>query len=519
MDIKIIPRGESEPQEGKNTAYLAVDYWNDYSFVTMFYLSTHDERGKYHSIGHVKIGFQGQTENESTYSTLKAVFQQLPEDYFSLGDLDYYQNLFKVLSPEARGTILVGLRDVVHAPEIFEIAKSQRVFNVSLMRTNSLSSINGQFKRVLEGKPRLTDFKFMYKRPQGKSLAGIQLEFEVKADSKPSTNIHTLIGRNGIGKTKILNDMTDAITNKDNSLGKFCKNSRRTRNNYMPIGEDFFSRLVSVSFSAFDPFIPPPEQTNPALGTCYYYVGLNRIDQEEVDIETPRQTQIRDRLNEEFCSTLKLCFSENGRKERWIKAVELLGSDENFRAMQLEELANDVSGKLSDNSYHKIKLMSSGHAVVLLTITKLVALVEEKTLVLIDEPESHLHPPLLSAFIRALSELLHDRNGVAIIATHSPVVLQEIPMSCVWKLTRSRAAMAKSRPDIQTFGENVGTLTREVFGLEVRKSGFYSLLEKSVAKGGTFEDISRGYGDQLGYEAQAILRAMIHDRDQNEDQT
>jgi predicted ATP-dependent endonuclease of OLD family len=69
--------------------------------------------------------------------------------------------------------------------------------------------------------------------------------------------------------------------------------------------------------------------------------------------------------------------------------------------------------------------MSSGHAIVLLTITRLVATVEEKTLVLLDEPESHLHPPLLSAFIRALSDLLYDRNGVAIIATHSPVVLQE----------------------------------------------------------------------------------------------
>ncbi len=43
-----------------------------------------------------------------------------------------------------------------------------------------------------------------------------------------------------------------------------------------------------------------------------------------------------------------------------------------------------------------IKRMSSGHAIVLLTVTKLVARVEEKTLVLIDEPESHLHPPLLS---------------------------------------------------------------------------------------------------------------------------
>lgn len=64
--------------------------------------------------------------------------------------------------------------------------------------------------------------------------------------------------------------------------------------------------------------------------------------------------------------------------------------------------------------------LSSGHKVILLTIAKLVELVEEKTLVLLDEPEEHLHPPLVSAFIRTLSDLLIYRNGVGIVATHSP---------------------------------------------------------------------------------------------------
>jgi hypothetical protein len=38
-------------------------------------------------------------------------------------------------------------------------------------------------------------------------------------------------------------------------------------------------------------------------------------------------------------------------------------------------------------------------------------------------------PPLLAAMMRALSDLLVDRNGVAVVATHSPVVLQEVPAS------------------------------------------------------------------------------------------
>ncbi|BBX60504.1 hypothetical protein TM48_04614 [Mycobacterium shottsii] len=75
--------------------------------------------------------------------------------------------------------------------------------------------------------------------------------------------------------------------------------------------------------------------------------------------------------------------------------------------------------------------LSSGHKIALLIVTQLGETVEETTLVLIDEVESHLlHPPLLSAFINALSELLEDRNGVAIIATHSPVIAQEVSSNC-----------------------------------------------------------------------------------------
>jgi len=106
--------------------------------------------------------------------------------------------------------------------------------------------------------------------------------------------------------------------------------------------------------------------------------------------------------------------------------------------MNLCELNNiKDQQEFSQRAEALFKRMSSGHAIVLLTVTKLVETVEEKTLVLLDEPESHLHPPLLSAFTRALSDLLVNRNGVAIIATHSPVVLQEVPKSCVSILRRT----------------------------------------------------------------------------------
>ena len=133
---------------------------------------------------------------------------------------------------------------------------------------------------------------------------------------------------------------------------------------------------------------------------------------------------------------------------------------------------------------------------------------------MLDEPEGHLHPPLLSAFIRSLADLLIRRNGVAIIATHSPVVLQEVPRSCVWKLRRNGVIVNAERPDIETFGENVGILTREIFGLEVMNSGFHKLLKDAAElENLTYEEILARFDGQLGAEARAIVRARVSNRD------
>lgn len=144
---------------------------------------------------------------------------------------------------------------------------------------------------------------------------------------------------------------------------------------------------------------------------------------------------------------------------------------------------------------------------------RLIETVEERTLVLLDEPEGHLHPPLLSAFVRALSDLMMDRNGVAIIATHSPVVLQEVPSNCVSVISRSGHAVKVHRPSIETFGENVGILTREVFGLEVADSGFYNLLNDVAKRSKDYETAFDEFGGRLGAEARAILRGIFAERE------
>jgi len=488
-----------------NTAFLLANNWDDYSFKTLFYLLVVDEKGIEHKIGNVKIGYSGQEGYSWVKNKIPEKFKKLDNSFFSLGqEPEYYQNI-KNLSPKLSEYILTSLNDIAYNDDLLKSVEEELVFKNSLLRFVSLSAVHNQYKRIILGETPLTEFNFLYHKQKSKNNAEVKLHFHVTPNSKPSTNIHILIGRNGVGKTTLLNNMVSSIMKKEN-VGEFYDKAD-SYYSPSPIKEDFFTSIVSISFSAFDPFIPPPNQPKRSEGICYFYIGLK----EQNNKETVQLKSLSELCND-FIGSLGVCLSLENKKARWLNAITKLESDMNFAEMGLAELA-DIKENHHQLAKSIFKRMSSGHAVVLLSITKLIETVEEKTLVLIDEPESHLHPPLLSAFTRALSDLLINRNAVAIVATHSPVVLQEVPKSCVWKLRRSGTVMNAERPEIETFGENVGILTREIFGLEVSKSGFCELLKNSVAEGKSYEEIFNSYDGQLGREGQAILRVLIANRD------
>jgi len=488
--------------------------WDDYSFKTSFGVTFCDFQGKEVDLGTVKVGYVDQPHGW-TKEALAETFDRLPEEWFSLGqDVDYYKTAYGELNIEDRFQILSALRDVVVHESSFVVAQQQRVFKDSLTRSVGLSTIHGQFRRVLNGDVELTNFLFTYAQEADERHAPVKLTFAVEAASKPPTNVHVLIGRNGVGKTTLLNNMVGTLLNvirPDLPACRFYSGDQFLAKE--PLPKDYFSSVISVSFSAFDPFVPPADRpADRALGPAYFYVGMKkaRADQGNEIRQAPKTDT---ELVNDFAASFKSCISQPAKRARWLAAIKRLESDFNFAEMDLGRLLELNESVAVEKAHAMASRMSSGHSIVLLTITMLVDAVEEKTLVLLDEPESHLHPPLLSAFTRALSDLLYARNGVAIVATHSPVVLQEVPRSCVWKLSRTRTQGRADRPERETFGENVGILTRETFGLEVSKSGFHEMMLKAVEAGGTFESISAEYQDQLGAEARAILLSQIAARE------
>ncbi|EKZ9001013.1 AAA family ATPase [Vibrio fluvialis] len=492
-----------------NTAYLKENSWDDFGFKTLFSLIIFDNEGERHDIGNVKIGCKNQ-KSGLVSELISEQFNSLDHNFFSLGQDDKYYSNIQSLQPKLRYNLLESLRDIVDNEEVFNIAIEEDVFKTSLLRDVSLTSISGQFKRILQGGAIRTEYHFKYQINQERKRAGLSLEFHVDPESNPPTNVHVLIGRNGVGKTHLLNNMVKALVADDESektVGFFSIPNNEDGISYSSeIGEGLFSGVVSVAFSAFDPFEPYPEKKDKSQGIRYSYVGLKRSTNRGGERGTPMS---RDMLTNEFVKSIVSSINK-GRFDRWLDAIKSLESDSLFRDLALSKEFLEYEGdKLETFAKNTFNRMSSGHAIVLLTISKLVEKVEEKTLVLLDEPEAHLHPPLLSAFVRALSDLLYDRNGVAIVATHSPVILQEVPRLCVYRMSRSGVKATNERPQIETFGENVGVLTREIFGLEVSDSGYHKLLKRELIENKSYKKILNSFDGQLGSEAKGVLRSLI----------
>lgn len=518
MKFKVIDNESRFPSEGSESdiAYLWSDNWNDYwEFQTLYALKYFDENGKMHDLGGVKIG-QFDWQKDQSRPQIPDQFESLDGRFFSLGqDANYYEKL-RDISSDLAHAILSALNDIAADKALFLKAKNERVMGVSLMRSVNERTISGQFSRIIKGGARLTSYAFNYLGPAqlNNTFEPVELKFLVEPFSKPPTNIQIIIGRNGVGKSYFLNAMSRALVYPDESAQKNGKFS--DPNDWLEEGFDNpFSNIVSLTFSAFDDFPIIQRNRNALKGIQYANVGLRKLvksKNEDGSIEWITVTQEPNDLATAFIDSAKVC-AFGDRSERWQRALRTLESDPIFEEAEVAGLSEIKGIHFSREAGRLFRRLSSGHKIVLLTITKLVEEVEERTLVLMDEPEAHLHPPLLSALVRALSDLLIDRNGVAIVATHSPVILQEVPCSCVWKLWRHGGGARAERPKMETFAENAGHLTHEVFGLEVTRSGFYKMLADAIEPDDNFDDVIAKFDHKVGSEGRALINSLIALRD------
>ncbi|MFS9048902.1 AAA family ATPase [Streptococcus sanguinis] len=497
--------------------------WNDkFRYKTLYDVKFYKNKEVEH-LGQVKFGYSGIGDvGEGDYRTIvnNGWYEELDQQSFSLGQSpEYYQNVYS-LGNDVSSEYFRKIKDVAFNLDIFHRYRNENIMIHSLLREVSASTVINQFNRISHGGVEITpyNFFFTYKKSEQEGLDETgKIAFEVKPNEKPQTNSHVLIGRNGVGKSYILDRMIRSVIIDDHKEDyEFYQFQNESGENNIP-----FSGVTLVSFSVFDDFINY-KQLNKNSDILFNYVGVKSYNE-----ETGIITKTLDDLSSDFYVSLCTIKAKN-IIERWEKVISYLDSDPIFRdeiniISRMEKnwtsIGSESDSKAKDiieNFYRQG--LSSGNKIVLLTLTKLVEVVEEKTLVILDEPELHLHPPLMAAFNKALGYLMQNRNGVAIISTHSPVFVQESPKSAVHMMFRERKSLKIENPIIKTYGENIGDLTHDIFKLEYEESSFVHDIKEQVQAKENIDDVFSYFHNQLGYEARALARQMMYDKQRNNDE-
>lgn len=190
MKFIVLDSEESPYPTDEATIFLVKDNWNDWWEYRTLYVIYFSRGKSIDWIGTIKIGQKGLRWSEG--SSLRpnipsGVLDKLDSDFFSLGqDVTYYNNLNQ-LGAEIRFQVLSGLNDIAFDEELYEEIKNEHITNRSLLRSVSITSVKGQYRRLANGNAELTDYFFSYTLPNSENPKSF--EVEVKPKSIPPSNL------------------------------------------------------------------------------------------------------------------------------------------------------------------------------------------------------------------------------------------------------------------------------------------------------------------------------------------
>lgn len=136
--------------------------------------------------------------------------------------------------------------------------------------------------------------------------------------------------------------------------------------------------------------------------------------------------------------------------------------------------------------------------------------VENGSLILLDEPETHLHPNFISQFVSLLDNLLVQTGSAAIIATHSAYFVREVFQEQVSVLRADQDGFVSvERPALRTFGADVGAISYFVFGEDEPSQLAAALEARLLGRFSTWEALYSKYKDELSLEILGALRESM----------
>lgn len=339
----------------------------------------------------------------------------------------------------------------------------------------------------------------------------IILNFDIERDYG-QRNINLLIGKNGSGKTYIIDQLIKTILGVD---------SRK-------IDYPYFNKVVVSAFSPFESFLTvgdleeayklknnngevlrEKDKRRRISVNKYSYIGF-RDEGNTFDKNYPKKRSVSAILNILSYDKDNLWWGEV-RKKDLLK--DTLSLSVEFDNIFLKNKKGDFISidDIDEKDYsqivkkegiffrknEKIVPLSSGQEIYSYLIPTLISEIESETLLLIDEPELYLHPGLELGLIKMLKNLLEEFKSFAVIATHSSILTREVDREAVKILKREGNYTTVTLPSIQTYGADIESIISEVFEDDLESKIYEHIIDDLIEEDAdlTINEVNKEFGD------------------------
>lgn len=462
---------------------LRKNNWNDYGFETTFQamLCPAENTDTWADLGGVKIGRYGYTTDDpSMRSILNGTMQSLPDDYFSLGQLPSYYEELTETTPAVQNAYAAAMRDIAMTAVDAEALEEEEVYRVSLLRTSrALQALD--HGRAVFGVQAAPVEQFEFRATIGRNGDHV-VPFDFRPVQGLPHRINVLVGVNGVGKTQLMARMAVALSSFEETTTVEARTAagETFEDAGVFIPRPSFYGVVAVSFSAFDDFELP--KRSDSVRYQYTYCGIRKPEGgllDEMSIANRIPAAIR-KMNDAQQDLLLQAMAVAMPQLEW----ESLPKGQAFY------------GRLS-----------AGQRIVLNIISDLVLNLGKRTLVLLDEPELHLHPQLISTLMSVLTVILDELDCFAIVATHSPIVVQQVLARHVHVIQRMDPAPPMvSNPPSETFGENLSEIVRLVFDSVESDRGYQDVIDR-LLENEDVNAVTARFDGRLGLNARLYLES------------
>lgn len=504
--------------------------------------------------------------NNENYKEYRAYLEEMP---CSLGYENYYIFLKKYLTYEDRKEWYEVINDLAFNIDFFEDFRIKvaseyfggQVFGeeikerkghflyASFLRGTSVTEIKKVFHPLAIFNSDTKEPKTLF---EDDTTCSIEYEFIDEEESKGSITfeqqngnnilpmrVYGLVGGNGNGKSYKINEIIKRHLEKDNNFAQILHFSLSPVDDLIEYKINGIKTTVKDVVYDYDErnkeFIDRinNEDIDRSLGAVYEKIGLTLVKNRKnliknilFKLDKLKENEIKKFFedNYEYLLTCDRIEEKTTIKDAFIWYIQdilldLIASDEKYKlwkeslnyfnfedwVIDIQNLFNEDK-KIVSEKFKKLNTLSSGQATILLYITKLVNNVNQRSLIIFDEPETFMHPPMMKSFIRAVSYIINNKNAFCLVATHSPVIIQEIPHCNIYKLN-SKYEIKKI--NYKTYGQNLDTLYKNIYGVDFQNTGYNELLlERSLKETVTEETLL--YDDDIQYLGdEAFLRYLI----------